>query len=197
MREGRAWGRAQLTTLSGVSRFAQEHPVLFSGVWFALSALLLVLPLAAMILLMLALEALGGRPVGAYLSMFFASVVLPLVPSFGMGALAGPRIVRLPANSRGRAAGWGAAAALGALVLWALLLEGIPRLLGSGMQSTGGGDVPGAAVVVGYMVVLPLIVGVFLLVGTASGVLLHALVARGQASGMPVEDLARALEREE
>lgn len=160
--------------LARIDSFAQSHPSLFSGVWFAASALLLALPLGAMILLMLGLEVLGGRPVGAYVWMMFASVGLPLVPAFGMGALAGPQILRLPSGKRGHAAGWGAAAGLGALLLWLLLLEGLPRLFVGRMQTTaGGGDVPGAAVVVGYLVVLPLIVVLSLLVGAIAGVLLY------------------------
>ena len=157
-----------------INSFAQSHPMLFSGAWFAVSALLLASPLGAMILLMLGLEVLGDRPVGAYIWMMFASVGLPLIPAFGMGALAGPQILRLPYGKRGHAAGWGAAAGLGALLLWLLLLEGLPRLSVGRIQTTGGGgDVPGAAVVVGYLVVLPLIVVLSLLLGATAGVLLH------------------------
>ena len=118
-----------MTTLSKLGSLAQDHRLLFSGAWFALSALLLALPLGAMLVLFMALEVLGGRPVGAYVTMIFISVGLPPVPAFAIGALVGPRIFRLPSGSHGRAAGWGAVAALGALLLWALLLEGMPRVL--------------------------------------------------------------------
>ena len=75
--------------------------------------------------------------------------VLPLLPAFTMGALVGPRILRLPPGKRGSAAGWGAAIALGALLLWTFLLEVVPRLFVDKMSTTGGGgDVPGAAVAV-------------------------------------------------
>ena len=184
---------AHVTTLSRLGSLAQDHPLLFSGAWFGLVALLLVLPLGAMLLLFMGLEVLGGRPVGAYAAMIFISVGLPPVPALGMSALVGPRILRLPSDSHGRAAGWGAAAALGALLLWALLLEGIPRVLRLEMQTIGGGDVPGAAAVVGYVVVLPLMVGLSLLVGAAAGALLHALAALGQASGTHPEEGAQVM----
>jgi hypothetical protein len=171
-----------MTMLAKMRSFAQSHPALFSGVWFAAAALLLALPLAAMILLFLGLEMLAGHPVGVYAAVMIASIGLPLIPSFGTGALAGPQILRLPARKRGHAAVWGAVAALGALLLGLLLLEGIPRLFGERMQAAGsGGDVPGAAVVVGYVVVLPLIVILPLLVGAIAGVLLHYFAARTAA----------------
>jgi hypothetical protein len=160
--------------LASVRSFAQRHPSWFSGGWFAVSALLLVSPLGTMILVFLGLEALAGRQAGGYVWMIFASVGLPLLPSFAMGALFGPRILRLPPGKRFLAAGWGAAAALGALVLWFLLLEGIPRLVVGRVQATGGGgDVPGAALVVGYLVFVPLIVALPLLAGATAGVLLR------------------------
>jgi hypothetical protein len=170
--------------LERIAAFASRHPSFFSGAWFAVFALLLTSPLGAMTLLLLGLEALGGRPVGAYVAMMFASVWLPLLPTFGAGALAGPQILRLPPGQRGRAAGCGAAVALGALLFWVLLLEAIPPLSFWGMPTTGGGgDVPGAAEVVGYLVVLPLMVLLALLVGAAAGLLLQVFAARSAANG--------------
>ena len=170
--------------LAEVRPWAQNHPALFSGAWFAAAALLLAWPWAAMILLFLGLEMLAGRPVGVYAVMTIASIGLPPILAFGTGALAGPRILRLPSPSRkrGHAAAWGAGAALGALLLGLLLLEGIPRLFGGRMQTAGsGGDVPGAALVVGYVVVLPLVVLLPLLVGAIAGVLLQYFAARTAA----------------
>lgn len=175
--------RDRVTALARVHSCARHHPKLFSGAWFAGAALLLAAPLGAMILSFLALEMLGERPVGAYVGMLLVSTALPLVSAFAMGALIGPRILRLPSNRRGRAAGWGAVTALGALLLWVLLLEAMPRLSVGGQATGGGGDVPGAAVVVGYVVVLPLILGSSLFAGAAAGVLLHLFVARGETSG--------------
>ena len=164
--------------LERAQEFASEHASWFSGAWFGASALLLVSPLAAMTLLISALHGLGGEPIGAYLWVLFASMLLPLAPAFGMGALVGPRILRLPPGSYARAAGWGAAAALGALAIWFLLLEGLSRCLPGSSQTAGGGDVPGAAMVVGYLIFIPLIVTLPLLVGAAAGVLLQAFGAR-------------------
>jgi hypothetical protein len=161
--------------------FASKHASWFSGAWFSACALLLVSPLAAMTLMAMVLEAVGGGPLGGYLWMLLASALLPLAPAFVMGALAGPRILRLPDRSRARAAGWGAAAALGALVIWFLLLEGLSRLVSGGVQtSSGSSDVPGAAVVVGYVVFIPLIVTLPVLAGAVAGVLLQALGARSK-----------------
>lgn len=161
---------------------AQRHPALFSGAWFTGSALLLFSPLGAMVLLYVALELLAGRPMTVSMGLFLASAALPLISTFGTGALVGPPILRLRPDRRIRAAAWGALAALGALLLWMLLLELLPGLSVSGTQAAaGGGDVPGAAVAVGYLVLLPLIVGVSLLAGGTAGLLLHLLaVPAGQ-----------------
>ena len=194
MSGGSARPGAQVTIRSGLGSLAQDHPLLFSGAWFALSALLLALPLGAMILLFMGLEVLSGRPVGAYVTMIFVSVGLPPVPAFGIGALVGPRILRLPSGSHGRAAGWGAVAALGALLLWVLLLEGIPRVLTFEMQTNGSSDVPGAAAVVGYVVVLPLVVGAALLVGATAGVLLNLLAVRWQTASTQLQEVAEVME---
>jgi hypothetical protein len=131
-----------------------------------------------MILAFLGLEWLGGRPVGAHLVMMIASVGLPPVLAFGMGALVGPRILAMRPGNHARAAAWGAAAAFGGLLLWVLLLEGIPRLLPGPVQATGGGgDVPGAAEVVGYVVLLPLVLVLTLLMGAAAGLILHIVAS--------------------
>ena len=175
--------RDRVTALAGVYSCASDHPNLFSGAWFAGAALLLASPLGAMVLFFMALEVLGDRPVGAYVGMLLVSTALPLVSAFATGALFGPRILRLPSNRRSRAAGWGAVTALGALLLWVLLLEAMPRLSVGGQATGGGGDVPGAAAVVGYVVVLPMILGSSLLAGAAAGVLLHLFVARAGAAG--------------
>jgi len=173
--------------LKGLQEFASGHASQFSGAWFGAFALLLVAPVAAMILLISALEAFQGEPLGAYLWMLFASVVLPLAPAFGMGALVGPQILRLPRRNRVRAAGWGAAAALGALVIWFLLLEGLSRLpLGGTQTASSGGDLPGAALVVGYLVFVPLIVVLPLLVGAVAGMLLLEFAARSQRASAPL-----------
>ena len=168
-------------TLERTQGFAVKHASWFGGGWFGASTLLLVSPSGAMTLMISALEALVGEPIGAYLWIFFASAVLPLAPAFGMGALVGPRILGLPHGSRARAAGWGAVAALGALVIWFLLLEGLSWLVYGTAQTAGsGGDVPGAALVVGYLVFVPLIVTLPLLVGGTAGVLLQAFGAKGR-----------------
>ena len=174
-------GTGSMVVLKEAQKLAREHVSWFSGAWFASAALLLVSPLGAMTILALALDVLGGEPIGAYLWMIFASVGLPLIPAFGMGALVGPRILRLPSGTRVRAAAWGGGAALGALLIWFLLLEGLSRGLAGSAQTAGGsGDVPGAALVVGYMIFVPLIVTLPLLVGAAAGVLLQAFGARSR-----------------
>ena len=164
--------------------YSQRHPRLFSGAWFAICALLLVLPLGGMILLFVGLEILTGRSADSYMGLMLASVGLPLIPAFGMGALIGPRILRLQSNKRISAAFWGAVVAFISLLLWSLLLEGFSCLFGEKTQTTGGGDVPGAAVVVGYLVVLPLVVLISLLVGALAGVLLHEFAVRSTANGV-------------
>jgi len=135
-------------------------------------------------LLFVGFEILTGRSVDSYIGLMLASVGLPLIPAFGMGALVGPRILRSQSKKRISAALWGAVAAFGSLLLWSLLLEGLSFLFGEKMQTTGSGDVPGAAVVVGYLGVLPLVVLFSLLVGALAGVFLHEFFMRSTAIGV-------------
>lgn len=165
--------------LARITAFSVLHPSIFSGAWFVLSALIMVSPFAAMMILILGLGAIEGRSVSALIWLMFAIMGLPLLPAFGIGALIGPHILRLEAKKRGQAALLGAAAAFGALLLWVLLLEGISILFGEKMQTAGsGGDVPGAALVVGYLVMLPLVMLTSLLIGAAAGVLLLEFTTR-------------------
>ena len=98
--------------------YSERHPRLLSGAWFAICALLLVLPLGGMMLLFIGLELLTGHSVDSYMALMLASVGLPLIPAFGTGALIGPRILRLQSNKRISAAFWGAVVAFGSLLLW-------------------------------------------------------------------------------
>ena len=135
-------------------------------------------------LLFVGLEILTGCSVDIYIWLMLASVGLPVIPAFGMGALIGPWILQSQSKKRISAALWGAVVAFGSLLLWSLLLEGFSRLFGEKTQATGGGDVPGAAVVVGYLVVLPLVVLFSLLVGALTGVLINEFPMRSMALGV-------------
>lgn len=154
-----------------------RHPAWLPGAWFALSTLALVLPAGAMVLLLLIINWVSGVPVRSFLELLFSVTVLPPGMAFGMGLLTGPRILRLAPRQRGRAATWGTATGLGALLLW-LLVQSLPLLIFGSREPATSWDVPGAAEAVGYLVVLPVLVGLCGLVGAVAGVLLHEWAAR-------------------
>ena len=175
------------TMLARLGALARRRPSLFCGAWFASFATAPALPLGTVGAGFVAIQALGGGAVRVPVGLTCASMGLPLVLALGLGALVGPRILRLPGARRARAAGWGAVVTGGTLLLWALSMEGLSRLsVGRAPGNVGGGgDVPGAAVVVGYLVVLPAIVLTVLLAGAVVGLLLHALAGHRSTDGMP------------
>jgi hypothetical protein len=156
--------------------FAQKHPRIFSGIWFGGSAAILVAPIAAMALLMMAVETATGRPNCSYLALLCATVLLPPLLAFLMGGVTGPILLKL---SHGWAAVLGSFTGVSTFILWAIILELVPRILflltSGNSRSEAGGDVPGAAEVVAYLVILPGMVVLSLLFGATAGVLLRCI----------------------
>ncbi len=156
--------------------YAQKLPCIFSGIWFGGSAAILVAPIAAMALLMMAVETTTGRPNCSYLAFLCATVLLPPLLAFLVGSVTGPILLKL---SHGWAAVLGSLTGFTTFILWVIILELVPRilfLLTSGNSRSGaGGDVPGAAEVVAYLVILPGMVVLSLLFGATAGVLLRCI----------------------
>jgi hypothetical protein len=159
-----------------MKRAVQHRPRLLSGSWFAVAAALLATPLVLMALLVMGAAVVTGEPFIPYLAFLLAIFVLPVGLAFGSGSLTGPLILKLPRHQAWRAGAIGAATALGSTILWAALLEGLPRLIRRPLPGFGGsGDVPGAAEALGYICFLPALVVLPALVGAFAGVLLHAM----------------------
>ena len=154
--------------------FAQKHPRILSGIWFGSSAAILVAPIAAMALLMMVVETTTGRPNSSYLAFLCAAVLLPPLLAFLVGSVTGPILLKL---SHGWAALVGSFTGFCTFILWVIILELVPRIhfmLASGSCTIrAGGDVPGAAEVVAYFVILPSMVVLSLLFGAMAGVLLR------------------------
>ena len=107
-RRGGSYGAAHDaggTMLAHISALARRRPSLFAGAWFAAFATAPALPLGAVGAGFVAIQALGGGAVRVPVGLTCASMGLPLILAFGLGALVGPRILRLPHVRRARAAG--------------------------------------------------------------------------------------------
>jgi len=141
--------------ISKIRTTAREHPLIFSGVWFASAALLLTASLITISLLLLITR---SFPFKQIILLFISAVLLPLLITFPIGALIGSRILSLPPSMTPRAALYGLLTSLTVFIIWILLLELIPTLPGIAPSGNSGDDLPGAAIVVAYLVVLPVIV---------------------------------------
>ena len=141
--------------ISKIRTAAGEHPLVLSAAWFALAVLLTTAPLVAMSLLLLLTRTF---PVEQIILLFFSAFLLPLIITLPVSALIGSRILSLPPSMTPRAALYGLLTSLTVFIIWILLLELFQNLPGSVPTETAGSDLPGAAIVVAYLVVLPGIV---------------------------------------
>ncbi len=92
-----------------------------------------------------------------------------------MGMIFGPRILALPRPDVVRAGLYGLLAGVLTFVVWALILEVLPDRPAVASLTDSGGDIPGAATVVAYLVCLPVLVILAALVGACAGIMLHQL----------------------
>jgi len=135
---------------------AKIHPKIFSAVWFAIAALLLTSPLIAIAFLLPLIT--PGQPASSVILFLLQGVFLPSIVALPIGAIVGSRILSLPSGYTFRAAVYGLVTGLATFIIWIVFLEVIPDLPGFFSSGNYVGDVPGAAVVLAYLVVLPAIV---------------------------------------
>jgi hypothetical protein len=157
-----------MTMKPSFNYIVQRNPRILSGVWFG------TFPLAAMTLFMMVTELVTGQPSSSYLLFLCAIVVPPPLLALMMGSLTGPIILKI---SYGWTAVVGGFTGFSTFLLWMVLLEVLPMILGNvtegGIGNGAGGDVPAAAEVVAYFVLLPLAGGLSIIFGAAAGILLH------------------------
>jgi hypothetical protein len=110
------------------------------------------------------------------LAFLCATVILPPLLAFLVGGVTGPILLKL---SHGWAALVGSLTGFCTFILWVIILELVSWILSSltsaNSWSGASGDVPGAAEVVAYFVILPGIVVLSLLFGAMAGVLLRCI----------------------
>ena len=156
--------------ISKIHTAAGEHPLVLSASWFALATILLTAPLVAMSLLLLLTRSFPAEQI--YL-LFISAVLLPLLITLPIGALIGSRILTLPPGMTPSAALYGLLTSLAVFIIWILLLELTPTLPGIAPSGNSGGDLPGAAIVLANLVVLPGIVLAVIGMGALAGSLLY------------------------
>ena len=155
---------------SNIRTIAREHPLVLSAVWFTMAALLLTAPLLAMSFLMFVTQSFPAAPMIIFI---FLGILLPLTITLPIGRLFGSRILSLPTGMTTHAALYGLFTGLTAFIIWILILELLPNSQGFVQSGNSGGDVPGAAIVLAYLVFLPAIVIGVILIGTVAGILLY------------------------
>jgi hypothetical protein len=162
------------STSSQLLLASRDHPRLFSAIWFTLATLLLSSPLIAVTFLLLITQ---FFPLASIIPFLLSSVLLPLISTFPVGALIGHRIIALPTGKTIHAAVYGLLTGFASFILWIVILEVIPEITGLNLSGNSGGDLPGAAVVVAYLVVLPGIIFSVMITGALAGVLLYKSVS--------------------
>lgn len=160
--------------ISKIRTAAREHPLVICAAWIALAAILLTAPLVAMFILQLLTRSFPAKQ--TYL-LFISAVLIPLLITMPIGALIGSRILTLPPGMTSRATLYGSLTSLTVFIIWTLILEPIPTLPGIAPSGNSNGDLPGAAIVVAYLVVLPVIVLTVIGMGALAGSSLYLTFA--------------------
>ena len=131
------------------STLAERFPRFFSAAWFLLAASVLIIP-AIIVLIPTSLYLSNSiKPSTGYLLWIG---ILPLITIVFTAGIIGPRILALPASKTHLAGIYGTLLAIAAFAIWAIPLEVFP---GSDRLNNAAGnssDIPGAAVVVAYLV---------------------------------------------
>lgn len=149
-------------------QIAAAYPRLYSGLWFGTTALLLTSPLAGISGLIMGITNSNQFALPGVIS----TGVLPAMTSLIFGALLGYKIVRFPPGQTKPSALRGFKTGLSSFIARVSLLEVSP---GSSNLPPGNSswDVPGAAIAVGYLVVLPAMVIAVICLSAFSGILLN------------------------
>jgi hypothetical protein len=158
---------------------AREHPRMLSAVWFSLAAL----PLIVMnTFLSLSFFAFQSLPIGTSILLVAQITLPPLIPTALAGMVIGAKILLLASDRTPQAALYGLLTGLGALFLRVFMLGISTQIIRDFPTSTASGDIPGAAIVVACMVVLPGLLMVVMAFGAVAGIVLHILVSNTEPS---------------
>lgn len=158
-----------INTVQDVTR---DHPRISSGLWFSLCAFL---PMVPILLILIILGFILSQPVLEVIQLQLTLVIIPIIIAGLAGVLPGYKILSLPSNGTPRAALIGLTTGLVVFLLWIIILELAPNLPTLISNKYPPGDIPGAAVVVAYLIVLPGLVIFVMAYGAIAGILLHVL----------------------
>ena len=158
--------------INNIQTATKEHPLIFSGLWFSLVTFLPIIPI---LLILFILGFSLSLPIWKVIQLRISIVIIPVIIAALAGMLPGYKILSLPSKGTPRAALYGLATGLAVFILWVIALEITHNQPSFFANNYPPGDIPGAAVVVAYLVVLPgLVIGV-MAYGAVAGILLHLL----------------------
>jgi len=148
----------------------QKYPRGFVAAWFLCWVCILTFPLT---LLALPLTFLISGSLLPGLTLIFVVGLLPLLSTILPAALVGPRVLRLPPVATLEAGAYGLIISCSSFLIWYILIEIFSRFTNPQYMVNSPGDVPGAAIAVGYLVVMPILVVTIMGAGFLAGILLH------------------------
>jgi hypothetical protein len=125
-------------------------------------------------MVLLAMASNAGPP-GLAITLVIVGSLMPTIIAALMGMIFGPHILALPRPDVVWAGIYGLLAGVLTFVVWALILEVLPDHPVVASLTESGGDIPGAATVVAYLVCLPVLVILAAMVGACAGIMLHQL----------------------
>lgn len=152
---------------------AQKFPRGFVVTWFLIWVFMLTFP---MTFLGLPLTYLISGSLFPGLTLIFSVGLFPLLSTTLPAAWIGPQVLRLPPLATLKAGAYGLIISCSSFLIWYMLLEIFPRVTTPQNLGNSPGDVPGAAVAVGYLVVLPILVCLIMGTGFLAGVFLHLIL---------------------
>lgn len=152
---------------------AQKYPRGFVVTWFLSWVFILTFP---MTFLGLPLTYLISGSLFPGLTLIFSVGLLPLFSTTLPAALIGPRIILLPPVATLKAGTYGLIISCSSFLIWYMLLEIFPRVTTPQNLGNSPGDVPGAAIAVGYLVGLPILVCTIMGAGFLTGIFLHLIL---------------------
>jgi hypothetical protein len=158
--------------MKNLRNFTQEHPLISSGLWFSTCAMLPIIPIMVVFIYLGFTFSWSDREV---LKLLIAGIISPIIITALVGMLPGYKILCLPSHGTPRAAIYGLVTGLAVFLLWVMMLELLPNLPTLNANQNPTADLPGAAVIVAYLVVLPGLVIFVMAYGAVAGMLLHIL----------------------
>ena len=160
---------SMIKKLQNVTR---EHPLISAGFWFSFFAWLPCIPI---LFIFICLGLILSRPVGEIIQILITAILTPAVIAALLGLLPGYKILCLPSHRTPRAGLYGLGTGLAVFLVWIMTLELLPNLPTLNANQNPSADLPGAAVIVAYLVLLPGLVIFVMAYGAVAGILLHLL----------------------